>query len=1208
MKQFDLVNAPLSGTNLIEAGAGTGKTYAIESLFLRLIIEKKLSVDRILVVTFTKAATGELKERIRNKLICAKDAFAGKAVDDGLIRALYAKYEDRKAVSGLMEKAVLSFNEASIFTIHGFCSRILSEFSFETGSLFDTELVTDQTDLIREIAEDFWRIVFYGAEKEFISHSLKKLKNPAFFSNLFQRHVSFCKKIIPSVEKPQFETLLHEYRQMIQDAKNVWAASKEEIKSKMRGASLKENIYGKIEPKEGGISGRDEKISSFFSGMERFLDERCAGFPLFDKFEYFTAEKINKSVKAKQAPPSHRFFNLCGKIEEKSGLIEDAFNRYIIHLKKEFIRYADSELIKRKKKQNIQHYEDLLVKVKNALAGGDGGRDLAVKIRQRYGAALIDEFQDTDPVQYEIFSNLFDLKDGVLFIIGDPKQAIYGFRGADIFSYIKAAEKAESRNTLTENWRSDPGLVDAVNAVFSSTGKPFVFDEIDFIKGFSGLGKEPAERISSGAHLVIWHMFSDDNTEKNKAISKTDAVSKISESVATEIFRLTGEGKAESGEITEKGDIAVLVRTNDQARAIKDSLSRRRINSVISSQESVFESREAGQLERILEAVSDPSNVIKIKSALVTDIMGVTGEEFDITGGNPGFWDGRQAVFAECNNIWSRHGFIAMFRRFMEREKVKDRLVRFHDGERRVTNLIHLAEILHRISKEKNTGIKGLVRWLSGRREQSGEKTEEYLLRLESDDDAVKIVTIHKSKGLEFPVVFCPFNWGGSEAKGEEIIYHEQGGERNRILDLACDKKSVRLAGSENLAENIRLLYVSLTRAKKKCYLVWGRINSAETSAMAYLFHYARGRETSGEEDIIKSLGDFFASKDDAELLEDLEDLEKRGCGSIRLSHMPVQAGTKYDIPPGNGERLFSRNFTGHIDDAFRTVSYSSITARSRPDSDIKDVDAVRTEMPEDGLQSGEYDRKSDIYSFPKGAGPGTFFHDLFENMDYSDKERISREKLVSEKLAEYGFDIAWKTPVCEMLERVLMTDLNTKYATLRLSGIDPENRVNEMQFYFPLQKITPLTLKKLFHDPEAAGISDGHQNWTDEIVFAPVKGFMKGYIDMVFHNEGKFFIVDWKSNYLGNRPEDYSDASIYGIMMKESYILQYHLYALALHQYLKLNTDGYDYESSFGGVFYIFIRGVDPCYSGSGVYYDLPDAALVERLGKALIPGYVKG
>lgn len=1202
MEQFDLINAPLYGKNLIEAGAGTGKTYTIESLFIRLLIEKKLTVDQILVVTFTKAATEELKERIRNKLLKTKEAFIRGYSEDRLIESLLKKYENHPLTHQLTDNALINFNEASIFTIHGFCARILSDNSFETGSLFDTELVTDQTELVREMAEDFWRIYFYNALPEFIKYSFKKLSGPDYFIELLSKQVLSCKKIIPFIKNPGFENIVSDYRNIVQKARSMWPFSKNEISTLLHDPALNGNIYGSVVPDDSGFSRRDHKVLAFISLMDGFLDERSVCFPLFDKFEYFTSEKIKKSVRAKQAVPEHSFFDICNEIKEKSEEIEAVFDEYILYLKKEFLRFAENELAKRKKIKNIQHYEDLLTRVRDALVGGGNNNDLAIRIRRKYKAALIDEFQDTDPVQYEIFSNLFDSGESVLFIIGDPKQAIYGFRGADIFSYIKAS-KSGSKHTLTENWRSEPGLIKAVNAIFSSAKKPFVFNEIAFTEGISGFNESGNGESFKHAPMTLWHLFSDTYTEENKPIKKNDAEKIISESVASEILRLLERKEYDESDIR-ASDIAILVRTNDQAEKVKNSLSKRRIPSVIYSIANVFDSREAMELEKFLSAASEPSDMNKIRSALATDLLGFSGEELDLIADNPVMWDEQLVFFSECNYLWNRHGFISMFRHFMTQKRVRERLVSFLDGERRITNTLHLSEILHKVSVERKTGITGLVRWLSGQRKDSKERLEEHLLRLESDDDSVKIATIHKCKGLEFPVVFCPFNWGGSEAGGGEIIFHDESGERNMILDLFGNESSLAAAQNELLSENLRLLYVAITRAKKRCYLVWGRINKADTSAMAYIFHYAGITGNDKDENIVASLKRCFCDKKDRDLIDDLIRLKERAENAIDVSVLPLPVDRRYDFLKENRGRLFCRKFTGQIKDEYKMLSYSSITSNSPSGHDTRDFDAGTGIFFED--PTGPQLRN--IFSFPRGVGAGVFFHELFEKIDFSPSEAGAREDLVAVKLREYGFEEYWKSSVCDTINRVLDYPLCAGMTTIRLSDVDNTRRVNEMEFYYPLNMITPAVVKKVFKNYGRIVTGGGHPGWTENLVFSPSKGFMKGYIDMVFSHNGRFFIVDWKSNHLGNEPGDYGESKINEAMERESYILQYHLYVLALHQYLRMKSIQYSYKDYFGGVFYIFIRGVGISKNDrTGVYYDLPDISLINRLGKALIPGYVK-
>ncbi|MCK5193831.1 MAG: hypothetical protein KAQ71_08480, partial [Desulfobulbaceae bacterium] len=411
-----------------------------------------------------------------------------------------------------------------------------------------------------------------------------------------------------------------------------------------------------------------------------------------------------------------------------------------------------------------------------------------------------------------------------------------------IFSYIKASGNADSKYTLIENWRSEPGLITAVNTIFANVVAPFVFDKIGFEKGIPG-GKIESIHEKSSAPLTLWYLESDKKSGKPKPFSKTQAVPMIAKAVTGEISRLTlkgGDGQPlGERDHVKAGDIAVLVRTNRQAQIIKKSLLSKRIPSVLYDTGNIFNTHEAKEMERVLSSISEPANERMFKSALVTDIIGVSGHEIDSLDHEPFCRETRAGNFREYFQLWNRYGFIRMFRKFMAQEKVRERLLKFPDGERRLTNLLHLAEILHKESVEKKTGITGLLKWLSEQRNNPTLESETHQLRLESDEHAVKIITIHKSKGLEFPIVFCPFSWEGSIIKDQEIVFHDSDN-KEFTLDLGSSEKSIHLAIAQNelLAENMRLLYVALTRAIKRCYLVWGRFNTAETSAMAYLFHY----------------------------------------------------------------------------------------------------------------------------------------------------------------------------------------------------------------------------------------------------------------------------------------------------------------------------------------------------------------------------------
>ncbi|MBW2193908.1 MAG: UvrD-helicase domain-containing protein, partial [Deltaproteobacteria bacterium] len=644
--------------------------------------------------------------------------------------------------------------------------------------------------------------------------------------------------------------------------------------------------------------------------------------------------------------------------------------RFILFLKSEFVTYAKEELFNRKKDQGLQFFDDLLITVKKALSD-DRGNALASEIRKKYKAALVDEFQDTDPVQYDIFNTLFGTDKTVLFMIGDPKQAIYSFRGADIFSYMAAARQVENKYTLSENWRSGVGLISAVNTLFSNLKYPFVFDEILFEKSRPGKAIEPVHG-ASGAPMTIWFVGS----KRDKPIPKSEAVLLVADAVAEEILNLVSEGL---DSIT-AGDIAVLVRTNRQAQIIKDRLSRKRIPSVLYNAVNIFASREALEMQRILLCISEPGNERQLKSALATDLLGVSGETIHSIERNFPWWESRLFDFREYHRIWSRNGFIRMFRLFMTKEKVKHRLLSFPDGERRLTNTLHLSEILHQASIENDRGVSGLLKWVSGQINSAMPEQEEYQLRLESDETAVKIITIHKSKGLEYPVVFCPYGWDGSLIKGRDITFHDTDAERRLTLDLSSTQspRHVALAQNELLAENLRLLYVAVTRAKARCYLAWGRISMADTSAMAHLLYGGTrpidsGEGSDQENNIIPFLEKVLSNLSDDDVLDDLKQLAGKSQGTIAVVSLPVDGRSAVlhkKKKRGNG---FHRTFSGKIDKTWKVSSYSALVSRRPRDIEQPDRDAFPEATPQSFphaaenfdypyIESGE----PDIFSFPK--------------------------------------------------------------------------------------------------------------------------------------------------------------------------------------------------------------------------------------------------
>ena len=788
------------------------------------------------MVTFTEAATQELKDRIRRRLRDCIAVFSGSSSDDEFLMELSARQHERAAAVESLLEALRSFDEAAIFTIHGFCRRMLSEHAFESGSLFDTELLEDEGDILEEIIDDFWRIHFYRESPLFIRYARsrgmtrQKMTTPVR-GVMSRRDVT----IVPQVESPDMSQQEHAYRLGFEEFRTTWQTSRDEVyRILSEDTGLNRNRY------------RAGKIPAWIRAMDAFIESDGSDPVLFKEFDRFSGTMIEQSVKKGFEPPVHPFFNVCDRFMEVREHLATAYEQRLLWLKSTLFRFVSSELETRKQERNVRSFDDLLSGLRKALED-EHGSSLAHTIRRKFRAALIDEFQDTDPIQYEIFHWIFGTGNETLFLIGDPKQAIYSFRGADVFTYMKAAREVGTRYTLEGNWRSTPALIDAVNTFFTCRDHPFVYDEIGFHRAVPAAGRADSiegGRDGKGHPLQLWYIPVPDDAGSAGMVTKATAYEAIPGAVGGEIMRLLGRGEAKGceieGRLLREQDIAVIVRTNREARLLQDSLSRLAIPTVLFSMDNLFDSREALEMQRILAAIAEPSDEALLRSALVTDVFGVTGEDLERLMGDETAWGERMLAFRDYHDRWRDRGVMGMVRSMMEQEKVMPRLMGYRDGERRTTNFLHLSEVLHHTSTVRGLTMTGLMSWLSEQRNRDLSRLKEYELRLESDENAVTIVTIHKSKGLEYPVVFCPFNWyGSSRRKSEEpFSFHETDGGDTVTVDIGSPdrEENRRRAEREGLAESLRLFYVAMTRAKYRCYVVWGDVKGSETSAPAYLF------------------------------------------------------------------------------------------------------------------------------------------------------------------------------------------------------------------------------------------------------------------------------------------------------------------------------------------------------------------------------------
>ena len=1234
---FDLARSPLRGFNLIDASAGTGKTYAICGLVLRLLLEKDLTIEQILVVTYTEAATEDLRDRIRQKLRQTLLAINSTPGDDAFLQEYLADLKDKKEAALRLTEALRSFDEAAIFTIHGFCQRMLLENSFESNTLFDTELVADDSYLIREIAEDFWRRIFSQSSSLFCLYAADKLSPDVLHDFLSPFRPYPFLHFIPDLDFAsgcsQLSDAEADYIGAYRTVSRLWPAARNEVLFDLSHSQvLKRNVY------------KPAHVQAIISNMDDMAAVCLPSLHLFDRFHQLTSSKIAAGTKIKETPNILPFYELCENLAQARNNLQAQYDRCLLALKKRLLDSFRHELCLRKERDNIFSFDDLLHRLHEALSGPEG-HSFARSVARRYPAALIDEFQDTDPLQFEIFKSIYN-ESSLLFLIGDPKQAIYSFRGADIFTYMDAAAGSPlAHHTLGVNHRSAPALVKAVNTIFCRAQNPFVFDAISF-QPVSAAQKVTPEYLTTDGQqeepFILWYLdgvsLSGEDAHpsptKNPRISKSEARRRIIARVADEVCRLLNLAAENRLCINDRkllpGDIAILVRKNDEARKVQQTLTECKVPSVLHSGSDIFGSEEAQEMALLLGAIVTPGNIRRVKTGLLTRFIGLqTHAIMMLQTDSP---EGEEIIehwLTKCrtyHELWTRYGFIRMFWTLMWENRVRQRLLASENGERSLTNFLHLAEILHQEAVTQDLNMTALLGYLYERMSGSQAQNIEHQLRLESDADRVKIVTIHKAKGLQYPVVFCPFTWEGLRSGPQKgCLFHLQ--EDGKTTELIFDAGSAELENhlqrtlQEEMAENLRLLYVALTRAVHRCYLFWGPINGAETSAPAYLLHQGALEDADSapchetENTLMKKAAARFLTLSETEILADLHDLVHAAEGTIRIATPKELPDTYRPVNEVSSFALRQRKFTGAIASDWKISSFSSLTANLAGVMDsgqtlrdpAPDRDETTAVPPIPQEQSEQEDITLDIFSFPQGARPGTFLHELLEQAAFSNEQPVA-EHLIYEKLQYYDYDATWYPAIAQMLENLGNVQLHHDNPGLKLCNIPPENCLHELEFYFPLSRLTPEDVKQIFRTKNlhASAVETAvfMEKQLERLTFAPLRGFMRGFIDLVFGFAGKFYLVDWKSNYLGSSIESYRQDKLAKSILSGFYFLQYHIYSLALHIYLQKRLPAYRYEAHFGGVFYVFLRGVNKNTGpASGIYHDLPDQATIEMLQAKFIP-----
>ncbi len=1198
---FSLFGTPLEGRHLIESSAGTGKTYTITSLLLRLLLEKNIPLHRILIVTFTKAATEDLKKRARRRIMQAIGTFEQGPGKDEFLNELHQRWEGTPdSAARILKDALLAFDEAAIFTIHGFCQRVLADNAFESRSFFDTEVLTDQRQLRQEIVDDYWRLSLLKASPMFVDYFLSRkegIDSLLSFARLAQRGREM--RVIPAVSPTDAAALELKEKSFLECFSQIRTAWKEE------GTAIREMLQGeKIKDQLNQKSYGPGQLVLYLAELESYLNAPPTLF-IEDKGEKLAASKLEKGTKKNATTPRHALFDWLDQLLEQTPCLIEFYEQQRLALKAGLLEFIGRESNPRRLQRNVRTFDDLLADLEEALRG-PVGEELKKALDKHYQVALIDEFQDTDPLQNAIFDKLFHNEGQALFLIGDPKQAIYNFRGADIFSYLAASQATPDRHSLGKNWRSSELLIRAINSLFGNVSLPFVLPQISFAPVETG--KEEANRglLIDGqpdpSPFKVWFLQRPPDAAK-KLMPKEKPLGRIPSAVADEIMRLLKAGQeggiqVEGGPL-KPGDIAVLVLNNQQAREIQQALSAVRIPSVLYTTGSVFQTKEATELDRVLSAILEPSRERLLRAALSTSLLGVNGEEIASLEQEEESWEARVQRMLEYRVFWEKESFMVMARRLIGQEAIRPRLLIYPDGERRLTNLLQCVELVQQASSEHHLGLEGALKWLRSRiAEDHTVPPEEYQTRLETDEQAVKVVTIHRSKGLEYPIVFCPYHWYVREDQAEEeILFHACPASSQVTLDMGSPEiaRHRMKAREEAISENARLLYVALTRAKYRCYLVWGAISNASRAALSLLLH---SPEMPGEEGWLENFTIKFKQTLDEQIRTDLEGLAKRSGKAIEILPFPESTRREFappTIPPG---KFACRTFKGEISSDWGIASFTSLVSGKREVRESADRDARISTSRRSFSPPLAESATAGTGSFLGGVRAGNFFHALFEQMDFVRAEAECSKEYLTKRLKEFGYEADWAPEVRRIVLNVLCAPLGREGGEFQLAQISSQRRRHEVEFTLPLEQLTPGKLAAAFQGIDSSALPEDVATLLRHLEFRPIRGQLHGFIDLLFEKDHRFYIVDWKSNFLGPKPEDYLPEKLSETMLREYYFLQYYLYTAAMHRHLTNRLNGYDYESHFGGVYYLFIRGINPAAApGNGVFFDRPSAEVVRSL-----------
>lgn len=1198
--------AVLEGIHLLEADAGTGKTWTIAGLVVRAIVERDLDIERVLVLTFTNAATAELAARIRQRIaqlerllddrIEGRSGPAGAAIDEPFCVAYAARLDDEAAhrARSALRMALARVDEMAVHTIHGYCQRVIDEHALSIGVARALPIRTGPDEGIARRVAGWWRAEVLDAPPErLLLVELAEL-SPA---ELEQAVRAIAALPLARVEPPMGD----------------WRALASQIHAQCR--SLAEALRDEGDALRlwlaapGNVDRRrfpESSVPGWLAALRSFCEGSCNA-TLPEDLGRFATHRFERG-----APPS-RIPGCCDALIGSTRELASVRG----WIAREIAASLDATRERDLAEAASLGFDDLLRLVRDALVDPMGGAALARALRERHPVALIDECQDTDALQWEILRRIHvdaplpcaqrGARAGALILVGDPKQAIYAFRGADLHSYLQAREAAGRRHRLGENQRSSRALIESVNALFDRP-VPFLVEEIRFEPAVAGARPRRSFEPSDGARRAPMTLV---RLEPDPATGLLDAVSARRQSVqacAAEIARLLSGGSRYDDRTLRPRDIAVLVQTHRQGAQIKQALAAAGIGAAEISRDSVLATLECAELVRVIAAIAEPADPARLRSALATTLFGADAATLDAGESSASAWLAYAAHFARARERWDRTGPLGALRPLFREHGVAERLARLRDGDRRLTNLMHLMALLVDHDAAARSASQALQAWT---RLRSGDvrDPETGELRLESDDDLVRIVTVHKSKGLEFPIVFLPFAWSGKPAAASRpCMRHErdEAGRWQAVLDFAPSPESDAQAARERQAENLRTLYVALTRAEHRCYVFFGATRNAQHAPLAWLLHGSAGSAQGGRpaalaadaiEQALAQWRDRANARHDAAVaIVDTPTLAAREAPSV--------VPTRGALPSMGVEAPAARPWRGVVGAASITTSFSAMARMIEPhtsspagrltdlvDRPDHDQQATFDAPADDAARDGGTITRAMRFRFPAGAQAGICLHGILQEAAIDAPPAI---ELVTHWLARSGLARHDAREVAAWLAQVLATPLTAPHgASISLAQVPAAKQLRELDFHLSGRDVSDRAVLEAVSAEFPLDAPLDAPRWS---------GFLRGFIDLVFEHAGRYYLLDWKSNHLGDHAARYDRASLEAAMRRHAYTLQGCLYTLALHRWLRRSVQGYDYDRHFGGVFYVFLRGAGleaQAADRPGVHASRPSAGLVDALDR---------